>query len=64
MRLRALFASAVLLLAGCSTEANPVGTLEPGEEPQTQAVEWSDCDGGFECADVAAPLNWLQAGEE
>ncbi|MEL0261501.1 MAG: alpha/beta hydrolase, partial [Aquiluna sp.] len=33
-------------------------------EPQTQAVEWSDCDGGFECADVAAPLNWLQAGEE
>ena len=64
MRLRALFASMVLLLAGCATEANPVGTLEPGEEPQTQAVEWSDCDGGFECADVAAPLNWLQAGEE
>lgn len=23
-----------------------------------QTVEWTDCGGGFECADVVAPLNW------
>ena len=63
MRLRALILLPLLLLTSC-TPAEPVAELEPGQEPQEQVLEWVDCDEGFECAYIAAPLDWTADSEE
>lgn len=59
-------ATALLVLTGCTEASTP----SPGEQIQSgvdfydQEITWSDCDSGFECAIVAAPLDWLNPGQE
>ena len=50
---------------GPPSDPRPTATADPpGPEPTgldalyAQQVEWRDCGGGFECATVAAPMNW------
>ena len=61
LRLRALFVSAVLVLTGCTTASlpSPDEQIQSGVDFYDQEISWSACDVGFECATVAAPLNWL-----
>lgn len=61
LRLRALFLSAVLVLTGCTTASlpSPDEQIQSGVDFYDQEISWSACDVGFECATVAAPLNWL-----
>lgn len=69
----ALAAAAALVLAGCvggkeqttprTSDPQPSGepTVEPGGDLESfygQSVDWSDCAAGFECATIAAPLDW------
>lgn len=68
----ALLAASALLLAGCvagkeqtTPDATPTGTSAPTVDPSGgleafygQTVEWTDCGSGYECATVAAPLDW------
>jgi pimeloyl-ACP methyl ester carboxylesterase len=73
-RVAALVAAAGLLLAGCvapkdqTTPPAPEEDGPPTEEPDVagqglegfygQDVKWEACDGGYECARIAAPLDW------
>ena len=61
MRLRAALIAGVLLLAGCTpTPApDPVAEISSGAVSlYEQVIIWEDCEDGFECAVVAAPLDW------
>ena len=63
MRLRALLLLPLLLLTSC-TAAEQVAVLEPGQEPQEQVLTWDTCNEVFECAFIAAPLDWAsETGE-
>ena len=63
MRLRALLLLPLLLLTSC-TPAEPVAVLEPGQQPQEQSLSWESCNEVFECAFIAAPLDWAsETGE-
>ena len=63
MRLRALLFLPLLLLTSC-TPAEPVAVLEPGQQPQEQSLSWESCNEVFECAFIAAPLDWTsETGE-
>ena len=63
MRLRALLLLPLLLLTSC-TPAEPVAVLEPGQQPQEQSLSWESCNEVFECAFIAAPLDWTsETGE-
>lgn len=66
MRLRAIFLASVLLLTGCvpAVQTDAVQKLQSGLEPLSQSIIWEACDTGFECADVAAPLDWLTPGSD
>ena len=65
MRLRALFVASVLTLSGCSAvPVDPVQSIKDGQDILSQQVVWTDCQDGFECAVIAAPLDWLNPGEE
>lgn len=66
MRLRAGFFAAVFLLAGCGVlgEPTPSQQIESGTEFSDQQISWTECDSGFECATVAAPLDWSNPGSE
>ncbi|MEY4989899.1 MAG: hypothetical protein RIS08_125 [Actinomycetota bacterium] len=59
MRIRALLLSTALLLTGCSPVANDLSAIDSLEEVMTQQVVWTPCEGSFECAEIAAPLDWL-----
>ena len=61
MRLRAAIIAGVLLLAGCTpTPApDPVAEVSSGAVSfYEQVIIWEECEEGFECAGVAAPLDW------
>jgi pimeloyl-ACP methyl ester carboxylesterase len=61
LRLRAAIIAGVLMLAGCApTPApNPVAAISSGAVSlYEQVIVWDDCEGSFECAVVAAPLDW------
>ena len=62
MRFRALVLASSLVLVGC-TSASVEPTLAPDSEPGEQVLAWADCDEGFECAAVAAPLDWTSRDE-
>jgi len=63
LRLRALLLLPLLLLTSC-TAAEQVAVLEPGQEPQEQVLTWDTCNEVFECAFIAAPLDWAsETGE-
>lgn len=68
-------AAAVSLLTGCVSLFAPpreTGTSTPtGEEvaPQlqqfySQVLEWSACEGGFQCATATAPLDWADPARD
>jgi pimeloyl-ACP methyl ester carboxylesterase len=59
VRIRALLLSTALLLTGCSPVANDLSAIDSLEEVMTQQVVWTPCEGSFECAEIAAPLDWL-----
>ena len=66
MRLRATVIAGVLLLAGCTpTPApNPVAEISSGAVSlYEQVIIWEDCEESFECAVVAAPLDWQEPNE-
>lgn len=64
MRLRSLVVASVLLLTGCTPAANTAAPISSIDEVLTQTVTWTDCDDGFECATVGAPLDWLNPSDE
>lgn len=66
MRLRVFALLGTLLLAGCTpaVETDAVQKLQEGLDPLSQTITWTDCEDSFECATVAAPLNWLNPGED
>lgn len=63
MRTRALLLSTALLLAGCSPVATDLSAIDSLDEVLTQQVVWTPCEGSFECAEIAAPLDWLNPTE-
>ncbi len=63
MRLRALVLSAALLLAGCSPVSGDLSAIDSLDEVMSQEVSWTPCEGSFECAEIAAPLDWLNPTE-
>lgn len=63
MRTKALLLSTALLLAGCSPVATDLSAIDSLDEVLTQQVVWTPCEGSFECAEIAAPLDWLNPTE-
>ena len=59
MRTKSLVLSAVLLLAGCAPITSDLAAIDSIEEVMTQEVIWTPCEGSFECAEISAPLDWL-----
>lgn len=59
-------ATALLVLTGCTEASTPSPSeqIQSGVDFYDQEITWSDCDSGFECAIVAAPLDWLNPGQE
>ena len=65
MRLRGLIAVSVLLLAGCTTtNPSPEEQVSQGVDFADQQITWTSCDSGYECAQVAAPLDWTSESED
>jgi len=57
LRLKALALVALLILTSCSAgQSQP--TLAPNTDPADQDLVWAPCDDTFECAAIAAPLDW------
>lgn len=61
----ALLVATGIALAGCATATEPTSdakTSTPAANPldsfYTQPVDWSECGGGFECAEVMVPLDY------
>ncbi|MFE7405474.1 alpha/beta hydrolase [Isoptericola sp. NPDC057559] len=73
-RASAALVAGVLLLAGCTAPAKeqaPAGSASGPAASQApdgfekfygQALEWTDCKNGLQCATAAAPLSWHDAG--
>ncbi len=60
MRIRGLAFASLFLLAGCSPTADAgLAEIDSIEEVMSQEVSWTPCEGSFECAEIAAPLDWL-----
>ena len=66
MRHRAWLVAAVLMLSGCTAASTPSPSdqIQEGVDFFDQEISWSDCEVGFECATVVAPLNWLDPAEQ
>ena len=64
MRLRSLVVASALLLTGCTPVTNSAVEIQSIDEVFTQTVNWTDCEDGFECATVGAPLDWLNPGDQ
>jgi len=64
LRLSGLALVATLLLSGCAaTEPSPQQQVSQGVSFSEQQISWQSCEGNFECAEVAAPLNWDDLSE-
>ncbi|MCW4385160.1 alpha/beta hydrolase [Salinibacterium sp. SYSU T00001] len=68
-----IVAASSLALSGCflasgvpETESTPTGEKVAPElqEYYDQVLEWSGCDGGFQCATAEVPLDWENPGAE
>lgn len=66
MRLSALLVAGLLVLTGCTSAGmpSPSQQIQDGVDFFDQRISWVACDAGFECASVAAPLDWLNPGED
>ncbi len=62
-RVLAILATAALLVTACSRE-HPTGGHPAGEQPAKGRLSWSDCGDGFECAELAVPLDHGQPDGE
>ena len=62
MRIRSLVILSVLLLTGCAPAVSddPLSQVQAGLPVLEQVTSWSDCESGFECAVIAAPLDWTK----
>jgi pimeloyl-ACP methyl ester carboxylesterase len=66
LRVRGLIVLSVLLLTGCApvVSESSINQVEQGLPLLNQVINWSDCESGFECAVIAAPLDWTtETGE-
>lgn len=60
MRLRALALSVLLVLTGCTAQVpSPIEQVQSGVDFSQQQISWEACDAGFECSEVAVPLDHL-----
>lgn len=66
MRIRGLVVLSVLLLTGCApaVSQDPLSQAQAGLPVAEQAIVWSACETGFECAVIAAPLDWTDNTSE
>lgn len=64
MQLRVFSLLGLVVLSGCAPVAQPAVTPSTTEELYSQQLDWYDCNSGFECADVVAPLDWTNPTEE
>ena len=62
MRLRALMAIGLLVLSGCTPVASE--GVKSIEDVFAQEIRWEQCEGNFQCAEVQAPLDWLNPASE
>ncbi|MEY3971898.1 MAG: hypothetical protein RLY84_291 [Actinomycetota bacterium] len=58
MRLRALLLVSVFTLTGCSAIDSMAPSPTPTTAVEEQSIAWADCEDGFECAKIFAPLDW------
>lgn len=66
MRISSLLTASVLLLTGCVAEVlpSPLEQVSQGTAFEDQQISWVSCQEKFECATVAAPLDWSGGSEE
>ena len=67
----ATLATVPLLLTGCffpsgGATSTPTGeTVDPALKPYySQVISWQDCEDGFQCATVIAPMDWSNPSPE
>ena len=64
MRLRAILLVSTLALTGCTAIEGLTPAPGPTGAVEEQQLNWSDCNDGFECAEIFAPLDWTaETGE-
>ena len=60
MRLSGLALSVLLVLTGCTAQVpSPIEQVQSGVDFSQQQISWEACDPGFECSEVAVPLDHL-----
>ena len=60
MRLSGLALSVLLVLTGCTAQVpSPIEQVQSGVDFAQQQISWEACDPGFECSEVAVPLDHL-----
>ena len=60
MRLSGLALSVLLVLTGCTAQVpSPIEQVQSGVDFAQQQISWEACDTGFECSEVAVPLDHL-----
>ena len=65
MRLRALFLIGTLTtLTGCTAIEGVTPAPKPTGAVEEQQLSWTDCNDGFECAEIFAPLDWMADTDE
>ncbi len=63
--LEAYSRSRCCLLAGCAeTSPSPEEQISQGVDFAEQQITWTSCEGSFECAQIAAPLDWTSESED
>ncbi len=58
MRLKALLLVSTLALTGCTAIEGLTPAPKPIGAVEEQQLSWIDCNDGFECAGILAPLDW------
>ena len=60
MRLSGLALTILLVLTGCTAQVpSPIEQVQSGVDFAQQQISWEACDTGFECSEVAVPLDHL-----
>lgn len=60
MRLRALLLVSTFALTGCTAIEGLTPSPTPTTAIEEQTLDWADCNDGFECAKMFAPLDWSE----
>jgi pimeloyl-ACP methyl ester carboxylesterase len=65
LRLRAIWLIITLLLTGCvALTPSPTDQIRSGVDFAEQEITWQSCESGFECANVAVPLDHLNPTDQ